>query len=53
MRPPVFDLLEQDMERDAALPFIDLASRYFRAHARRHRSGLDRVLIGRDRSAVR
>ena len=29
MRPPVFDLLEQDMERDAALPFIDLASRYF------------------------
>lgn len=29
MRPPVFELLEQDMERDAALPFIDLASRYF------------------------
>ena len=29
MRPPVLELLEQDMERDAALPFIDLASRYF------------------------
>ena len=29
MRPPVFELLEQDMERDAALPFVDLASRYF------------------------
>lgn len=25
----IFDLIEQDMERDAALPFIDLAARYF------------------------
>lgn len=39
MRPPVFDLLEQDMERDAALPFIDLASRYFL----RTRDGTDPV----------
>ncbi len=39
MRPPVFDLLEQDMERDAALPFIDLASRYFL----RTRDGADPV----------
>lgn len=39
MRPPVFDLLEQDMERDAALPFIDLASRYFL----RTRAGTDPV----------
>jgi L-2,4-diaminobutyrate decarboxylase len=39
MRPPVFDLLEQDMERDAALPFVDLASRYFL----RTRDGTDPV----------
>lgn len=25
----LFDLIERDMERDAALPFIDLAARYF------------------------
>ena len=29
MRPPILELIEQDMERDAALPFIDLATRYF------------------------
>ncbi|HEY7878274.1 MAG TPA: hypothetical protein VIC55_08605, partial [Gemmatimonadaceae bacterium] len=29
MRPPILDLIEQDMERDAALPFIDLVARYF------------------------
>lgn len=28
MRHPVFDLIEQDMERDAALPFVDVAARY-------------------------
>ena len=42
MRPPVFDLLEQDMERDAALPFVDLASRYFL----RTRDGRDPVSTG-------
>jgi len=39
MRHPVFDLLEQDMERDAALPFVDLAARYFL----RTRDGTDPV----------
>jgi len=29
MTHPIFSLLEQDMERDAALPFVDLAADYF------------------------
>lgn len=39
MRPPIFDLLEQDTERDAALPFVDLVTRYFL----RTRDGADPV----------